>query len=200
MKKNPRKKSALRTATPTEPEFSIAYITITIPAGGFRPLGSVMGINANLMQGSTLSDPPIGTNPNLKIVSNSIRITEPPGENFPMTLVFELVAEEYLLIGIAFSRKDAGPREDGQGQEEFPSITVESRMTNIFGQPKRPYRALTVVDKRRPENIGKRFEYALLVQRISTGEMGVIDPDIENQAGEDPAVSRARPIPTAAEK
>lgn len=149
----------LRTVNP--PPMITANLKIDILQ--FRPLGGVFPITATFSL--------IDTGPDVKVVEGNIFVTEKE----PVSLVFQLSNPAFVFVGVAF---DAQTPDSDVGATEFPTVTINRLAT---GHP--PRNSLTVLDANNPANKNKRYTYALLIQKKSTGEIGLIDPIIINDGG-----------------
>jgi hypothetical protein len=102
---------------------------------------------------------------------NSITITVPKDYEGSVQLIYQLPDSKYVLLGAAFK----GPN-GGVGREEFRDIELH----------RDPYGSeMTVTDACMDEANDVTFSYVILVQEVSTANIGLIDPDIETQQGED---------------
>lgn len=127
--------------------------TITITINRFRALGSVFPISALMSMPAT---------PGVIFDGESITITAPG----PAQITFSLPSNQYVLLGVSFVANQDGPPELGRG--EFPLITITR--SNTAGS------TLTVDD----QNLNQApYDYVLLVQTITDGSIGIIDPFIQ---------------------
>jgi hypothetical protein len=131
---------------------------IRIHLNKFRPLGSVVACSASM----ELADSGEGA----VSLSGKNLILKRPGANeeAEVDLAFFLDATNYVLLGITFSRTDGAD----VGQTEFPKVLIETVS---------PDRKMTVCDMRQTV---ANYDYAILVQEVATGLVGLIDPEIEN--------------------
>jgi hypothetical protein len=143
-----------------EPAVTTATINVTV--NQFRPLGGVFPISAVL----ELDEPAPGIT-----VSDDGSIVVKSDE--PMTIVFHLTSPDYVFTGAAFSTKS---KRTDVGALEFPVVTI-NRSPN--GTPSG--NCLSIVDANEPQNLGKRYNYVLLVQNAATAEIGMIDPGMVNE-------------------
>jgi hypothetical protein len=97
----------------------------------------------------------------------SIIITIPTGYTGRVQLVYQLPDPAYVLLGVAFQ----GPQGDA-GQMEFRDIEL---VRDSYGSQ------LTVTDSCDPDFDGEDYAYVILVQEISSGNIGLIDPDVETE-------------------
>lgn len=101
----------------------------------------------------------------------SITITVPKGYQGSVLLTYQLPSIEYVLVGIAFKPHASA----GVGQLEFPIVEIIRDVTG--GQ-------MTVTDDCVHSGDDTKFEYVILVQHVASGNIGLIDPDIETENGE----------------
>jgi len=92
---------------------------------------------------------------------------------------------DYLLQGIAFSNRDPNSGPNRLGQRSFPRIEIAVEPINPADDPNNPStkkaRMLTVTNSRLHAD-KESFDYLILLQRISDGAIGIIDPEFENEA------------------
>jgi len=142
-----------------------AQIEITI--NEFTPTNGVIGSGSSIT--ATLSDPlnispdPVpgmfgGTGQNLVV-------TVPPTYGGEVKLNLLLNDPLYILIGVAFTLSDGR-----LGRTEFPVI-ANNRSS---GQS-----LLTITDSCDATESQINFNYGIVVQQVSTGQVGIIDPRIE---------------------
>lgn len=138
---------------------STATATLGIAINTFRPIGGVYSINATmtLLQ----ADPPEA----FSFDGTTLIIKLPAGT--PVELNYQLPDPDYALLGVAFN-----PVDGGVGRKEFPSIAIER---DLVGSE------MTVLDASLAEDENVDYFYVILVQQVSTGDIGVIDPDIESE-------------------
>ena len=99
-----------------------------------------------------------------------IVITVPKGYQGSVQLTYQLPDARYVLLGCAFK----GPN-GGVGRLEFRDVMVQR---DIYGSQ------LIVTDACMHVCNGIEFTYVILVQEVATGNIGLIDPGIENEGGE----------------
>lgn len=128
--------------------------TLTIQIDQFRPLGGVFPITATLAL--TAGDPTIFT-----LVSNELKIRSTQ----PTQITFSLPDPGHTLLGVAF---DYVGNQVRLGVNEFPTVLVQRGSQGS---------SLTVTDQGQVQG---PYAYLLLVQSLRTGEIGVIDPSIDN--------------------
>jgi len=141
------------------PEVTPIVVNLAVDITQFRALGSVFPIGATYTVSST--------SPDVKSVGGNIIIKS----RRPTTLIFSFAQPQYVFVGASFNTSES--RVD-VGRTEFPRLAIDrSEKGN----------SLTVVDANDPANAGKIFSYILLVQSTTTGEIGLIDPQIINDTG-----------------
>ncbi len=153
-------KSKAKSKTPLAPQpMPIGTFTITI--NKFRPLGGAFPVSAHMV--------PSPNNPKC-ITIHGENITVKCKE--PVQLIFQLpnpaLNQGFVLIGVAFAANSPSVT---VGLHTFPTVLINRLPDNS---------TLTVTDQ--PQNLGtpQRYDYVILVQSVATGEIGIIDPDIEN--------------------
>ncbi len=137
---------------------SIPTATLSIQVNSFRPLGSVFSINATLSLAQ--GDPGTFT---FDGVTLTIRV--PAGQ--PVQIVYQLPDPRYVLLGVAFN-----PITGSVGRTEFPTITLnrDPNGSQMF-----------VTDNDLARFDGTNFDYVILAQETLTGNIGLIDPEIETE-------------------
>ena len=147
--------------------------TVLIAIEEFVPMTGVVGQSPSIA--ATIS-PPRDTSaqpapvPVFSGDGESILITVPKGYVGSVQLTYQLPDPRYVLLGVAFK----GPN-GGVGRVEFRAIGIER---DIYGSQ------LTVTDACMNVCNGIEFTYVILVQEVATGNIGLIDPDIENEGGD----------------
>ena len=131
--------------------------TITITINKFRALGSVFPISATMAMPAT---------PGATFDGESITITAPG----PAQLTFSLPSNQYVLLGVSFVANTPYNGGTDLGRGEFPLVTITR--SNTAGSN------LTVDDQNYNE---LPYDYVLLVQSVSDGSIGLIDPFIRYQ-------------------
>jgi hypothetical protein len=101
---------------------------------------------------------------------DKIIITVPKGYDGSVQLIYQLPDAKYVLLGAAFK----GPN-GGVGREEFRNIAINR---DPFGSE------MTVTDSCMDECSNVTYSYVILVQEVETANIGLIDPEIETQEGE----------------
>jgi hypothetical protein len=150
--------------------------TINVLITQFRPLGSVMAISADMTLGA--HDPEITMPDNTK----SVRMRLKPADTAKLT--FRLATDDYLLIGIAFSRRDpvltGANAGDNAAQIEFPEVVITT-VAGANGAPGK-FRHMTLTNAHVAASDGAVYDYAIVVQHAHNGVIGIIDPDIETES------------------
>lgn len=143
--------------------------TVLLSIQGFVPTSGIYGqgpfIDATVNPPTDTSPPP---KPPYEVFTGdgqSITITISSTYVGAVALTFQLPSPDYVIIGLAF--KSVG----GQvGQAEFPAMT-------IYRDPSGSQ--LTLIDSCDAQDDKLDFNYSILIQEVSSGNIGVIDPDIE---------------------
>ncbi|MBI5688976.1 MAG: hypothetical protein HZC55_02680 [Verrucomicrobia bacterium] len=131
---------------------------IRIDLHTFRPLGGVVACSATM----TIEEP---ANNSITLDGKNVRIRRPrDGEDADLDLSFLLNAQSHLLLGITLTREDGA----AVSQAEFPRVEIVTENGD---------RRLTICDMRQTV---ANYDYAILVQEVGTGLVGLIDPEIEN--------------------
>jgi hypothetical protein len=147
--------------------------TVLITIDSFVPMTGIYGqspsIVARLSPPHDTSPPPHPATPVFSGDGESIQITVP--KNYPgsVQLTYQLPDPRYVLLGLAFK----GPN-GGVGRQEFRNIAIQR---DTFGSQ------LTVTDACLSRFNQVDFDYVILVQEAGTGNIGLIDPDIETEDG-----------------
>ena len=137
----------------------------TITVNMFRSLGGVFPISATMT--------PSPDNPKcIRFERGQIIVKG----NQPVRLVFLLpnlnpkVDPGYILLGAAFASNSPTPT---VGLHTFPDIAI---ITVDDGTS----RQMTMTDQPQPVGL-QHYDYVLLVQSVKTADIGIIDPEIENE-------------------
>jgi len=155
------------TVTPT------GVLTVTVTQ--FRSLGAITELQATLTDWTGFQVPP------------NVPMPQPPptltmdGDNvticsqYPVRLIFNLPDPRYLLVGVAWKADVT----NSVGEKTFPDVLVK-RDCNVPS----PYKpdlpggsCLTISDN---ANDPGNYDYVLLIQEVSTGEIGFYDPGMDN--------------------
>ena len=94
-------------------------------------------------------------------------------------------ADEYLLQGIAFSNRNQKKsadvtKENRLGQFDFPKVELAIENTPLGNMA----RVFTITNRRSVRVVQKKkasYDYLFLIQRVSDGAIGIIDPEWENE-------------------
>jgi hypothetical protein len=130
--------------------------TVNVSIQQFRPLGGIFPITATFQL-----DP--STPPVFELSGKSIIVRTMT----PTSITFQLADSNYVLLGVAFEAD--GTATPSSGRAQFPQITIQRTQKGS---------SLQVQDQ---GTTPTPYSYLLLVQQIATGEIGVIDPSIENE-------------------
>ena len=152
-------------AKPQLPPRPMPTGTFTITVNKFRPIGGAFPTSAHMT-------PDKDNPPCITIQGENITVK---GKN-PVQLIFKLPIPQlqppvpgFVLIGIAFA---ANSPVVTVGMHTFPNVNIDRKPDSS---------TMTVTDQ--PQNLGtpQRYDYIIIVQSIASGEIGIIDPDIDNQ-------------------
>jgi hypothetical protein len=148
-----------QSSAPPPPPTPTAVIGVTISQ--FNPIGAIYSVSYQLTLIS--GDPSI-----FQLVNGKLTIRVPVGTE--VLINYQLADIKHVLLGIALKSNGTAPG-GGVGRQEFPTITL-NRDTNGS--------TMAVLDESLPASQTIDYSYVILVQQVSTGFIGVIDPDIEN--------------------
>ena len=161
--------------TPTLASLPTGMLTVTVTQ--FRSLGALTELQATLSDwsgfhtrpGVPMPEPP----PTLTLTDNNVTISS----TGPIRLIFNLPDPRYVLLGVAWQ---ADVRDNCVGEKTFPTVFIErDSSAQPWWQPvNSPGSFLTVTDN--AQNPG-HYEYVLLIQDVSTGEIGMFDPGMDNE-------------------
>jgi hypothetical protein len=139
-------------------------ITTFVPMSGH--VSASPSIRAVIAPPQDTSPPPAPPQPVFSVNGESIVITVPRGYTSVVQLTYQLPDTRYVLLGAAYW----GPN-GGVGRVLFPAISVSR---DLYGSQ------MTVTDSCTKAFNNLDFSYVILVQEVTTGNIGLIDPDIEN--------------------
>jgi hypothetical protein len=135
--------------------------------GNFAQSPSIV---ATIAPPQDISPPPHPDTPVFSGDGQSITITVPKGYLGSVQLVYQLPDPKYVLLGAAFKSPNGGV-----GRLEFRSIAVN----------RDPYGSqMLVTDACAEECNNVEFTYVILIQEVATGNIGLIDPDIDTDPTE----------------
>lgn len=127
-------------------------------------------IKAKIAPPQDISPPPQPVEPVFSGDGESITITIPKGYQGSVQLIYQLPNPQYMLLGAAFKSDDTSV-----GQIEFPTIAIS----------RDPYGSeMVVTNSCAHSSDGRVYEYVILIQEVSSANIGLIDPDIETTSGE----------------
>lgn len=150
---------------------------LTITVTKFRSLGAITPLEATLSGwtgfkmpgGAPLPEPA----PTLTLEGNNLTVSS----EYPVQLVFNLTDPRYLLIGVAW---DANEGTNDVGKRTFPKVVTRRNVTIPI-----PYQppvvggsSIAMVDNAQDQG---SYEYALIIQEVESGEIGVLDPGMDNK-------------------
>lgn len=107
--------------------------------------------------------------------ANSLLVAVPPTYEGSVQITFQLPQSDYVLLGISVNPSKTAKGKVSIGREEFRTITVNRDSSSS---------QLTVTDACIRKFGGMDFSYLILVQQVSDGQIGAIDPDWETEPGE----------------
>ena len=148
--------------------------TVLLSIQEFVPMTGIYGqspsIVAVIAPPKDISPPPYPKTPVFSGDGQSITITIPRHYKGSVELIYQLPDPRYVLLGAAFK----APNGD-VGRQEFRDVDVDRDA--ISSQ-------MTVVDTCDPRFFKVDFSYVILVQEVATGNIGLIDPDVETEIAE----------------
>jgi hypothetical protein len=107
----------------------------------------------------------------------SITISLPPPYPCLVQLFYVLADPKYVLLGVAF-KSPTNP--SSVGRQDFPGIVINR---NPSGGP--PTESVLLVEETfKGTSSPVSFNYVILVQEVASGNIGVIDPEIETEENE----------------
>lgn len=161
-----------------------ATVQITIDNGGFVPynptnpagssikatIGAAMNTSAKGSGGSKVFSSDSGS-------GQTITITRPQGYTGAVQLTFQLASPDYVLAGIAVNSKTpaGGGASPTAGRQQFRTVTINRDQSGS---------QMIVTDALTDD---ANYSYLILVQAVTganAGQIGAIDPDIDNDGGE----------------
>jgi hypothetical protein len=107
--------------------------------------------------------------------SNSLQVSVPGDYMGGFQITFQLPQPDYVLLGISVNPITLKSGATSVGRQEFRTIAINR---DSWGSQ------LTVTDACIRGFGGIDFHYLLLVQQVSDGQIGAIDPDIDSEPGE----------------
>lgn len=154
--------------------------TVLLTIEKFKPMSGVVAksptIDAVIGAPQDISPPPHPADPVFSGDGESITITVPEGYNGTVQLIYQLPDPKYVILGAAFRSPNGGA-----GRLEFRDVDL---YRDSFGSE------MTVTDECLDQYYGDTFSYVILVQEVGTGNIGLIDPDVETDGGEPPVTSK----------
>lgn len=157
-----------------------ATVLITIAPDGFIPMSGVVqnseSITAHLGKPQDTS-PPSPQPATFSGDGESIQITVPTGYQGAVQLTYQLPSARYTLVGIAFTQANPAPNQqltESFSRIEFPQVIIQRDVTGS---------QMIVTDECLDQFNNVVFDYVILVQDIETGNIGLIDPEIETGDG-----------------
>lgn len=146
--------------------------TVQITINQFMPMNGIVAESPSI--DATIA-PPVNTSPQpqTEVFSGDgqlIVIKVPAGYEGKVSLTYQLPDPRYVLLGFAF--------DDPQGDVgclQFPGIEIERDPTGGDA---------TVICSCDPDFYNVDYSYVILVQEVATGNIGLIDPDVEVEINE----------------
>jgi hypothetical protein len=132
--------------------------------------GQSDAITAKIGTPKDTSPPPHPKPPVFSRKKDTIYIKIPKGYTGSVQLTYQLPDPRYVMLGSAYKGTDGSV-----GRVEFRNVALERDLTGS---------ELTVTDVASPRFNRVRFDYLILVQEVSSGNIGVIDPGVETEGGE----------------
>jgi hypothetical protein len=108
---------------------------------------------------------------------NRIVVAVPPGYQDGVQLIYQLADQNHVLLGAMFR----GPN-GSAGRLEFNTITLQRSPTSS---------QMTVTDACLVVDYKKVYDYTLIIQEVSSGNIGIIDPEEETDPIEPPMMAQA---------
>lgn len=147
--------------------------TVQITINQFVPMNGVLAQSPSI--DATLGRP-INTSPQPQtdVFSGDgqhIIIKVPAGYEGKVNITYQLPDPRYVLLGFAFDT----PKGGDAGCIQFPGIEIERDPTGGDA---------TVICSCDPDFYNVDFDYVILIQEVATGNIGLIDPDVEVEINE----------------
>jgi hypothetical protein len=142
---------------------------LTVNVTKFRPVGVVLTSATLSLQA--------GCDKNyFKTDGTNIWITIPKKapKDLDIEIIFEVNASDYLLVGVAFNKTNFDP--NAEGAAEFPEIVITRSYNPIT--PMVGISRMKIKDAHVASRMGVNYDYYLMIQQVSDGSIGVIDPPI----------------------
>jgi len=148
--------------------------TILVSIKKFVPMKGIYGhspsITAVIAPPRDISPPPHPKKPVFTGDGQFIKVTVPKNYAGEVELIYQLPDPRYVLLGAAFKSPKGGV-----GRMEFRGVALS----------RDPYGSQMVVTDTCDESSNKiNFSYVILVQEVATGNIGLIDPDVETEGSE----------------
>lgn len=140
--------------------------TVQITVNQFVPMNGVIKESPSI--DATLAAP-INTSPQPQTDvfsgdGEQIVITVPVDYEGKVSLTYQLPSADYVILGFSFVNPNGGA-----GRMEFPGVEIERDPTG--GEA-------TVICSCDPDYYNVNYSYVILVQDVTTGNIGLIDPQI----------------------
>lgn len=147
--------------------------TVQLTIEQFVPMNGVIAESPSI---DAIVAPPVNTSPQPQtdVFSGDgehIAIKVPAGYEGKIGITYQLPDPRFVLLGFSFEAPEGGD----PGCLEFPGIEIERDPTG--GQA-------TVICSCDPDYNNIDYSYVILVQEVATGNIGLIDPDVEVEINE----------------
>lgn len=141
--------------------------TVQLTINQFVPMNGIVKESASI--DATIAAP-VNTSPQPQTAvfsgdGQSIVITVPKCYEGKVGLTYQLPDPKYVLIGFAFDDPD-----DSAGCQLFPGVEIERDPTGGDA---------TVICSCDPDYYNIDYSYVILIQEVASGNIGLIDPDVE---------------------
>ncbi len=137
---------------------SVNVTTFVQTNGVISPDSSITATLSNLV-------PAAGTPPGVFTLSgNNITAQLPEGSSEQVVLTYNLVSDDYTLLGVAFLASGSSGH---TGINQYPNYTV----TREVGSS-----SLVLTDAALSADSGISFTYGIIIQQLSTSLVGIFDP------------------------
>jgi hypothetical protein len=147
--------------------------TVQVTINSFAPISkSGPSIDATLSLPTNTSAPGSGGSkvfPKAQQTPQKITVCPPPTYVGAVQLTFQLADPAYVLVGIAVIPEES---QGSAGRQQFRTVSINRDPSGS---------QMVVTDACLPLYNNVNFTYVMLVQQISSGLIGKIDPDIDNE-------------------
>lgn len=157
-----------------------ATVLINILPDGFVPMSGIVqdspSIKAELGRPHDTS-PPSPQPAEFEGDGQSINIIVPAGYQGSVQLTYQLADPRYTLVGIAFTQATSAPTQqlkESTSRLEFPQVIIQRDLTGS---------QMIVTDDCLNQFNQVVFDYVILVQEVASGNVGLIDPEVDTEDG-----------------